>query len=325
MFSTTITVVTVCAPIFTMIVFGMLVRRTGMLTQEAQRFITWLVYTFSLPVIVFLGICKQDFRSLLNGAVLVSTFGATAALLIVAGIGSLFLAKRLRGPWIAAGYVANLAYMGFPLASNAFGPPGLTYAGIVNAFAMPVFTVLCCVLLSAGRDGHGSIWRQIRDGLSNPTVIAAFAGVGCSFLARETSLGTSLLSHHASVTALTIGEAILKPIGNLGLPLSLVAVGAALRFDHVKEHWGAISVSALIKLILAPLATLIICRTFFPAAGMAATGTPVLLMACPLAVATYVIGDQMGSEPGFLASDLAVTTAASCVTIPFWVAVVMRG
>jgi predicted permease len=323
MLHTTISVITICAPLFALILFGALVRRSGMLTADAQRFITWLVYTFSLPVLVFVGICKQDFRSLLNASVVGSTLAAFVLVLLIAWAASLLLPAKLRGSMMTAAFLANLSYMGFPLANNAYGPAGLTYAGIVNAFSMPVLTVATCLLLAMGRPGNGSISRQMRAVAVNPVILAALAGVACAFLAHETAWGRAVVAWSPAFTVLKIGDAVLQPIAALGLPLSLVAVGAALRFGHVREYRLAIAVSGVLKLVVAPLLTLVLCRLIFPSADPAAVGTAVLLMACPLAVAGYVLGEQLGAETGFLASDLAVTTAASCVTIPIWVAILL--
>lgn len=323
MVDTGVTVLTVCAPLFAMVVFGILLKRSGALTDDAHRFISGLVYRFSLPVLIFTGICKADFVSLLNPAVVVGTLGGTAILVAFCLAGAWLLPSAMRGPAITVSYLSNLSYMGFPLAKNAFGDDGLVYAGIVNAFTMPVFVVAGVLILSMGRQGTGSLWTQIKTGLLNPVVLAAFGGLAVSLFVHETGLG-GVWENQRTVHALVgIVGAILVPIASVGLPLSLIAVGASLRFSHVRQHWGLLTVSGFLKLVAAPLVTLILCRVLFPGADRAAVGTAVLLMACPVAVALYVMSQQFDAEPEFVAGALAMSTAVSCITIPLWVAIVL--
>ena len=323
MLNTLVTVLTVCAPLFAMVLFGVLLKRTGALTDDAHRFVTGLVYNFSLPVLVFTGICKADFASLLNPAVVVSTLGGTVVLVVFCLAGALLLPSAMRGPAVTVSYLGNLSYMGFPLAKNAFGDDGLVYAGIINAFTMPVFVVAGVLILSMGRRGTASVWTQMKVGLLNPVVLAAFAGLLTSLLVHETGIGTAVTDQPGIRALVSIAGAILNPIAIVGLPLSLIAVGASLRFSHVQRHLGILGLSGFLKLAAAPLVTLVLCRLLFPGAARAAVGTSVLLMACPVSVALYVMSKQFEAEPEFVAAALATTTAVSCITIPLWVAVVL--
>lgn len=306
-----------------MVFFGTFLRRSGRLTPEAHQFITFLVFNFCLPVLIFTGIAREDFRSLLEPAVLASTLSVT---FISAGLAWLFargLAASLRGPFIAAVFMGNVTYIGFPLASNAFGDSGLTYAGIVNAFTMPVFMVLAVILLTAGRANRGSLLRQLRLAIVNPVVLAALGGVVGSLVVHETAWGVRAMSSRSASECLRLAGAILKPIGAMGLPLALIAVGASLRFDAVRGRIGLMSACAAGRLIVTPLLTFLVCRLFFPAAPAAASGTAVLLMGCPMSVALYVIAKQQDAEPEFLAGVLVLTTVGSCVALPLWLAIVL--
>ncbi len=323
MFDALTTILVVCAPLFALVAFGVVLRHKGLFPPEAHRFVTWLVYRFSLPILIFMGVCRQDFGSLLNWPIIVSTLTATALVIAAAWVSVRWLPHSLRGPAVATAYLANLSYIGFPLARNAFGDTGLTYAGIVNAFTMPSFVVVGVLLLTVGRRGSGSAGHQVRTAVLNPIVLAAFAGLLCSLVAHETAFGAVVESGRFSRAALRVVGAILSPIGTMGLPLSLIAVGGALRFQYVSDKRLLIGLVSAAKLIIAPLLTLLICARFFPDAAPEAVGTAVLLMGCPLSVGLYVISEQLGAESEFIASVLAVTTVGACVTVPAWVAVVM--
>jgi predicted permease len=122
-----------------------------------------------------------------------------------------------------------------------------------------------------------------------------------------------------------IAVATLKQIGAMGVPLALVAVGAALRFEFVRGHLWLMAACTAAKLIVMPLATLLVCRALFPAMPPAALGTSVLMMGSPLSVGVYVISREMDAESDFIAGVLVMSTVAAVVTVPAWLAVLMHG
>lgn len=323
MVETTVTVVTICAPLFVMVLFGYMLKRSGALGAEAHQFISWFVYNFSLPVLIFTNIARTDFRSLLNASVVFSTLGACAIVGALTWLSASALKRDTRSAGVVIAFMANIAYLGFPLARNAFGEAGLVYAGIVNAFTMPVFTVACVFVLAVGGGTGLSTGRQLLGAVSNPAVVGAFAGIVVSLIAFETPVGVFVEGSLPGSSVVSIVNAVLQPIGAVGMPLSLVAVGASLRFAHIRTNAVSISLLCVAKLVVAPALTLAACHLLFPGADRAAVGTAVLLMACPVAVGLYVIASQMKVQAEYVAAALAATTAASCVTIPIWVALVL--
>jgi malonate transporter len=323
MTDTLLQVLRICAPLFALIVFGVWLRRSGLLSQDAQGFITRFVYRFSLPVLIYTGIVKENFRKLLNPAVIGSTLTTTFIVLALAWLVSRVLPARLRGPAMASSFIANTAYIGFPLSQNAFGDSGLTYASIVNAFTMPVFIILGVWLLTLGRDEHGAWHAKVRTAVTNPIVMSALIGLLSSLLIHETPL-RHVVSWRPMKELLSLLGAIVKPLGIMGLPLALIAVGASLRFDHIRGQRLVMGVCTAGKLIVTPLVTWLACRLLFADAEPAATGTAVLLMACPQSVGLYVISKELKAEPDFMAGMLVLTTLGACITIPLWVALVVR-
>ncbi len=113
---------------------------------------------------------------------------------------------------------------------------------------------------------------------------------------------------------------VLDPIGKVGLPMALLAVGASLNLRVAASHSVLAGVCVLMKLVVAPGLTLLICRIFFPAADAVAVGTATLLMGCPLSVAFYILSCEFDAECDFVATVLVASTLGSCVTIPLWLA-----
>jgi predicted permease len=292
-----------------------------MLNTRAQTFITRFVYRFSLPVLIFTGIVKEEFGTLLNPSVIVSTLGATFIVVVAGWVLCKVLPAQLRGPALATAFIANTAYIGFPLAQNAFGDPGLTYAGIVNAFTMPVFIIIGVWLLTLGRAGHGEWYHKIGTAVLNPIVLSALLGVLVALLAHETPL-RHVVTWRPVEETLAVLSAIVKPVGVMGLPLALIAVGAALRFEHIHGRWLVMMACTASQLVIMPLITWSLCRWLYASAQPAAAGTAVLIMACPQSVGLYVISRELDAEPEFVGGMLVLTTVGACITIPVWVALV---
>ncbi len=185
MFDSLIKILSICAPLFVMLFLGYHLRRRGSLTDQAHTFITGFVYRYSLPILIFTGVVKQDFNSLLDPAVIVSTLSIPVIVILLGFVLGRFLPPGLRGAVIACCFLANTAYIGFPLATNAFGTAGLEKASVVNAFALPTFVILGVLLVMPREHEDGALWKRIRPALLSPVVLAAVAGLVLSLLIHE--------------------------------------------------------------------------------------------------------------------------------------------
>jgi predicted permease len=316
-------VLTISLPLFLLIGFGALIRRKGLLTDAAHVFVSRFVYLFSLPILIYLGVATQDFRALLDISVISITLLASFFAVVLFWLGTKNLPPRLRGPVVVGSYLGNLSYLGFPLAMSAFGDIGLTYAGVINAFTMPVYIVGGVLILSLGHARPGMLARQFRAVLLNPIVLAAVFGLVTSLILNETPLRQRVLSLPLLPDLLKIVLDTAKMIANMGMPLALIAIGAALRFEYIRGRLALMSLGAFGKLLLTPLFTLLLGRWFFPHMPPAALGTAVLLMASPLSVGIYVISKQMDTDSDFLAGELALSTLCAAATIPLWLYIIM--
>lgn len=310
-------------PLFAVIGFGVWLRRSGMLTEPAQAFLSRFVYLYCLPIMIFLGVASQDFAALLNWPVIVSSLLASVVVTALAWVLSARLPRRLRGPVATGVYLSNLSYLGFPLAYSAFGDRGLVYAGVMNAFTMPVFVVAGVALLAAGQAEKPSLKTQLKTALLNPIIGATFAGLVAALVLHEGGLLAWAQGVKPVVVASEIGIRSLKLVGDMGMALSLLAVGAALHAEHLRDRLGLMLLTSAGKLVAAPLLTLLACRWLFPGMETAAVGTAVLLMACPLSVGLYVISRQMDTDSDFIAGVLVLSTAGAVLTTPLWLLLVL--
>jgi hypothetical protein len=306
---------------------GKLLAATGRLRDEHCSFINWLVYMFSLPALIFGGVARQRFHSFFDPAVILAPLAALAVILCLTVV--IARINRYRGGFAAAfvfsTYWANAAYIGMPLSRNAFGEEGFGKAAIYNGLVVPFFILFSYLLIGMyGVEGKSfSPGKRIRQLLLNPVMLSAIAGVASALVMEWFRREDGSLALPGSVlTAGALAGSFLDMIGTMGLPLALLSIGASLKWEHTRAHLGAIAWSVGCKLILLPLATLLLILAACPEASAASMGVPVILAATPCAVASYVVSCQLGVERGFVASLLVLSTALSVITIPVWIYII---
>ncbi len=316
-------VLRITLPVFGVIGIGNFLSRRNIMNEDHQRFLNDLAYYLSLPALIFVELASQPFYKLLDSVLIFSTLISISIIFILYSAGALIF--RLKGGLAAAvifgTYWANVTYMGFPLASSAFGiEQGLAKAAIINAFSIPVFVAVSFIMIGfTSERGQRNIVASVRNALLNPVILAALTGLAVAWIISALKLNSSsgsvpLPLKEAAMSA----KAFLRLVGTMGLPLALLAVGGKLRIKAIGRHFVPLSFTVLGKLILLPLITIAVFKLLFPAADKMVAGVAVLLMATPVAVATSVVSSKFKVEEQFVSSLLAVSTILSIITIPLW-------
>ena len=326
-YSRAMDVLVICIPVFAVLGLGKVLAIKGKIKDEHCTFINWLVYTISLPSLIFSEVARQRFDTFLDPAlILMPLFGLVVVMLLSMAIAKL---NGYKGCFAAAfvfgSFWPNVTYIGLPLCRNAFGSEGLAKAAIYNGFVIPfviLFGYLVIGFYGAGT-GDVKIGTRIKNALLNPILLSAVAGVLVAVTAEQFRAEDGALNLPMPVIAsVSLLGSFLKMIGVMGLPLALLSIGASLKWEQTRTHLGALSWSVGCKLILLPLLTVLLILALCPAASPAALGVAVIMAGAPNAVAMYVISCQLGVERGFVSSMLVLSTVLSVVTIPIWVYIV---
>ena len=174
-------ILNIVLPVFAVIGLGTLLRRLGMVDQPFIHQTNRLVFYVALPLLLFYKIGTAD---------LVANFNARLVLVSIAGLVLAFLGAWLwgkvrrypaatHGSFVQGAFRGNLAYVGLAMVFNAYGEEGLTRAGLLMGFLVPVLNLMAiCALLLPQRDrGHAAdrvSWhRQLA---LNPLIIASALG-----------------------------------------------------------------------------------------------------------------------------------------------------
>lgn len=317
----------VCVPVFAVMGVGKLLERRGFMNTGRRHFINELVYRLALPALIFNEVAQQRFGSFFDPALV--GVPLVAIFILIALSAGVARVMNFRGGFAAAfifgTFWANVTYMGFPLARNAFGAEGLARAAVYNAFVMPFFIALGYALVGVYGGGHTvSVRDKMRQAMLNPIILAALAGVAVAAAGELWRLPDGSLSFSLPVKALLrLISSFLVLIGGMGLPLALLSIGAALHGGNFMLYRKALAAVVLLKLVVFPLLVWGGICWFFPAADPVVQGVAVLLSATPNAVASYVVACQIGVEEGFVSSMLVLSTGLSVLTVPVWVYLVL--
>ncbi len=290
------------APLALLIGLGVVLRRTRFVPPELFRQTNRLVYWIGLPALLFYKTAQETDQAGAAMRIFAVLLGATAGCVVLAYLVAWALRLRGRsvGAFVQGAYRGNLAYVGLPvvLYSLAESLPGGDHSDAMAAVAIapliPIYNALAVIVLLVGRGRERSAsgwWRKVIVGIvTNPLVLACVAGL----LYAQTPLGLPKLVERTCMA-----------LGQMSLPLALLSIGATLTLRSLRGSAGPAVVAATIKVAVAPL------LGFALAAQLALpplhTRIALLFLACPTAVMSYVMSEQLGSDGELSAKIVAVS------------------
>ena len=331
-----IDVLGISLPVFAMVGLGKILSVRGFITEDRKAFMNEFVNTFCLPALIFINVATQDFSVMWNPALVLPSMLAVLILAFIFVIMVKIFGYKggFAAAWVFGIFWGNISYVGFPMSDLAFGNIGVNYAAVFNAYFQVIYIPLAFILIGVygAYADNASVLQIILKIIKSPLVLSAIFGTLVAYtgdffrvdhvlengeIIRELNLPVAVMG------GLAIIEAFLRLIGSMGLPMALVAIGAALNLKALTDKFFALLMVILGKLILLPALALVIATYLFPDVSKEVLGIGVLLSAMPDAVAAYVVGKQAGVDEGFLSSMLVLSTAVSIVTIPLWLYIII--
>ncbi len=291
-------------PVFFVILLGSLLRSRGVIDARFVTVSSRLVFTVSLPALIFSTIAVTDFFAIFDWrevavvaaiTVLVYAVSNTAARLRISGPAS-------RGAFVACSINGNVAILGLAIISSVFGESGLARGAVLLSFMMPLYnglTVMGLLHQVRGGDGQGTgTGPMIVRLLTNPLILAAVAALPFS------------------LSPLAVPELVLRAIlylAQMTLPLALLGIGASLRFDLLRTGWRLALGASFLKIIVMPL----LAGGAAMAAGLPGTsvGMIILFTGTPTAVASFIMSESMGADAPLAASIITFNTLAAVFTM----------
>lgn len=293
------TILAALAPSMALIFVGGLFKRR--LSEQVWRGVDSLNYQLLYPALIFSAAAS---RPIALGDAAAVGLGVCALVTLGFGLGWLLRpfgpARFLdfAGAWQAA-YRFNTA-IAFVAAAALSGEAGALMS-VAIGFAIPLANVFAVAGLSRG--GGFGLAAMLRQVVVNPFFLASFLGV---------LIGVSGFSLPGPLSA------VLDLLARAAIPVALLAVGATMDWRALWRFGPFTAGLNVVKLLLLPLAAML---------GGAAFGLPpeqasvlVAFAALPTSSASHVLATVFGADPRLPATVIAQSTLLSCVTLPFWLA-----
>ncbi|NOQ51898.1 MAG: AEC family transporter [Desulfuromonadaceae bacterium] len=285
-------------PVFLVIGLGQLLRRLRLFDETFLQQTNRLVYVVFLPLLLFHKIGKADFTAFFNGSLVIAS-----SLVILLGFlftygysGFKKYPAPVRGSFCQGAFRGNLAYIGLAICLNAYGEDGLTRAGILMGFLVPVLNLLAilALLLPQQRSGAEKSPNWLLQVVGNPLIIASFLGIIWSYWNLPLPV---IIDRALSITT------------GLTLPLALLTIGGSFSLERLSGDLRLASFSSAVKLILLPIFAAIL-LSLFQVKGVD-FGIGILMAGTPAATATYIMAHQMKGDAELAGSIVMLSTLAS--------------
>ncbi|QJD70924.1 AEC family transporter [Marinobacterium sp. LSUCC0821] len=290
----------VTAPIFSLVIIGLVLKRLHLLSDEFISGASLLVYKATLPTLLGMAVLKANVPALLEsklfGFYILATLLTTVICWVIA---ARWIRSDQRAVFIQAAFRGNQGIIALALTLSFYGDQALQMAGLMagisgvvnNAIAVVVFSVLS----TRYRPTPMKVAKEV---VLNPMIVGVMIGVVLSLSGLQLP---KWLIHSGEL------------FGSMTLPLALLCIGATLSFKAFQTT-GVLAVHAtLTKLVWVPMLFTAI-GWYIGISGME-LGVLFLFLAAPTAAASYVMAKISGDDAELAANVIVLTTFASMFTI----------
>ncbi len=286
-------------PLVLMMATGFLLRRVGVVNEDALRVANRIVYYVGIPTLVFYSVVTDRTPARWQYALWVA--GTVLAAFVLAMLLARVLSKdpAKRGTIAQASYRSNDGIFGLAVASALLGEGNtgtMAFTLVVSATLFGITGVLCYELNRGGKVPVGKVLLRT---IKNPILIAA----ALAFLVR--------------FTGITLPYVIMKPIEyfkHMCTPLGFLVLGGLLSFRSLKADRKLLGIVSLVKLVVLPVA---FCALAYFVGGLrgAELASLFIVFASPVAMSCMPMASELGGDAKLSGEFIAVTTVLSLLTV----------
>lgn len=295
-------------PFFAIIGLGFWAGRSRFFSPEATAYLTKFVFYFALSAMLFRFSANLPFTEIFDGQLVIGYLWGTAG---VYGIAMLvaFL-RRLDVPTASVeaqcAAIGNTGFLGLPMLALLFGEAAIGPIMLILSVDLVVFSSLIVILINGGRDGRLTLatLRLIGIGLvKNPMIVSISAGLAWSAIGLPVPAPMN--------DFLTI-------LGGAATPGALFAIGASLA-ERSAERVRIAAWLSVCKLIVHPVLVAVALLWVFPVDAFTAS-VAISAAALPVAGNVYMLAAHYGVAPQRVSAAILLSTAASILTVPAFIA-----
>lgn len=283
----------VTGPVLLILLLGIVLRRRGVIGDAFIATGDKLVFTVTLPLMLFFSLATRDPSEILRpGLALFAVFSVSSSLALLFWLAPRFVQAEKLPVFIQGAFRGNLGIVGLALLISAYGDDVIAQAASFLGVVVLLYNITSVWILGKRGDSH---WLRM---LGNPLIIGIVAGALVALL-------------QIPVPKLLLDSG--RYLSQMSLPLALLCIGGSLSWQSFRGNHRDVTRACLFKLVLQP----VIMTTAAWAVGFRGEvlGIVFLLMASPTATASYVMARQMTVHGPMAAEIVALTTALSPLTI----------
>jgi len=290
------------APVFLIVALGYLLKKLGMINDNFVKLSSRIVFSVSLPALIFTEVSKTDLTQILNLELIGFAYAGTLVTFFIVWIISIPSVKIAtdRTVFIQGSFRGNFAVIGLALIANVYGINNLGKASLLLAFTIPIYNTLSVIALTVPlrKERQMNISHTVIEILRNPLVLAVIFSIPFSYFKLELPF---------------IINKTVNYLAALALPLALLGIGGFMNFNEIKKGFSISVFSSTLKLIVFPVIITYFAYLFgFRGYDL---GILFILFACPTAIASFIMAEAMGSNSKLAANILLLTTLTSLFTI----------
>ena len=293
------------APVFLMMLLGMLFRRLGWIDEAFASRMNRFVFLVPLPVLVFHDLASAEIGDVWNFRFVAFCFLVTAASIAICALLSCLLKEKTqRGEFIQASYRSSAALLGIAFIQNIYGNAGMAPLMIIGS--VPLYNVMAVVVLSFFQPERKKLDRQVwidtlKGIVTNPIILGIIAGLLWSALRLPMP---------------PILEKTVSNIGAVATPMGLMAMGAA--FDIRKAFGKARPAIAASVMKLVGFAAVFLPMAVWLGFRREQLVAILIMLGSATTVSCYVMARNMGHEGVLTSSTVMLTTMCSAFTVTGW-------
>ncbi len=291
-------------PIFIIIFIGWFIRKTNIANEQVFKSINTIAFNFALPMLLFRDISRATFQSFFDVHLLVFAVTATCLSFVVTWIcAEVFIKEKSSiGAFVQGSFRSNYAIIGLSLLRNIVGTENAAKGALIISSVVPIYNVFSVIVLTmrSNKKGSASIKKALINICKNPLIIAVVFGLPFSFFAIKvpTPIGISI-----------------DYMANLASPLALLVIGGTMNFEKMRGNLKLAVVASTIKLIILPCVFIPI-ALFMKFRGINLV-VLFIMLGSPTAIASYIMAENMDSNPDLAANIVLLTSLISIFTFTF--------
>lgn len=308
-------VLAIVLPVFGLIAIGYLAAKAKLLSERAGDGLADYVFALAVPALIFRTLSEN--QAPLSGSPWGYWASYFAAAAVAWAIGMIFARRvfsRDAREAVIHGFCSaqsNTVFLGIPLILQAYGDAGAVPLFLLLAIHLPLMMGAASLMIESADNGDDGfrVATFIRTLVTHPILLALFAGVLAQIFGVRTPEAV---------------KPILDGLSASASPVALVAMGLALSRYGFSSDPKAALVTSVLKLVLHPLLVFVLARFVF-ALDPVFTGVAVLFAALPSGINGYLLAVRYRTGERFASNAIAVSTAASVVTVALWLIVLAPG